>query len=292
MIGLEVRQHDALAVRVDDDGCIVEQGEAHVAGDAAAAAIAAVRRLGALTAGPVAIATPAPETAWCGAAIASMARDTGAVVIGPVIASGTAAAIAEQWVGAARGARNVVFFGIAEHVSAGILRDGVPLTGPGRAPAIAWLAINPVERDDYRRIGCLEAEVASAGIVRRLVWRMKAGDRSHVADVVGGNLSAITLEHILSAARGGDGVSISVIRDTARYLGMAAANLAVIAEPDVLVVGGVMASAADLLLETIRLEAARRLPPAVSRVLTIVPATLGLEGPAVGAARFACAAER
>ena len=58
----------------------------------------------------------------------------------------------------------------------------------------------------------------------------------------------------------GDGVSISVVRDTAKYLGMAAANLVVVADPEMLVLGGIMASAADLLLEPIRVELARRLP--------------------------------
>ena len=60
----------------------------------------------------------------------------------------------------------------------------------------------------------------------------------------------------------GDGVSISVVRDTAKYLGMAAANLVVIADPEMLVLGGIMASAADLLLEPVRAEIARRLPQA------------------------------
>ncbi|MQA30175.1 MAG: ROK family protein [Luteitalea sp.] len=289
MIGLEVREDDAVAVALDSDGRLVAQADAREPGDAAAAAVAALGRLGPQV-GPVAMASPAPESDWCVAAIAAVARDTGTGVTGPVVASGTAAAIAEASAGAARGVSNVVFFGIADHVSAGILRDGLPLTGAGRAPALAWLGLNPVERDDYRRIGCLEAEVASAGIVRRLVWRIKAGDRSRVGDAVGGELSAITLEHILAAARGGDGVSISVMRDTARYLAMAAANLALIVEPDVLVVGGIMASAADLLLDAIRLEAARRLPPDITRALTIVPAMFAVEGPAIGAARFASAA--
>ena len=63
------------------------------------------------------------------------------------------------------------------------------MTGANRrAPAIAWLALNPVEREDYRKIGCLEAEVAAPGIVRRLIWRVKAGDRSRVVDAVGGDL--------------------------------------------------------------------------------------------------------
>ena len=65
---------------------------------------------------------------------------------------------------------------------------------------------------------------------------------------------------MLKAARAQDGVSISVMRDTAKYLGMAAANLVVIADPEMLVLGGIMASAADLLLEPVRTELARRLP--------------------------------
>ena len=106
------------------------------------------------------------------------------------------------------------------------------LTGArGRAGSVAWLSLNPVEREDYRKIGCLEAEVAAAGIVRRLIWRIKAGDRSRVQDIVKDDLAAITVEHVLDAARDGDGVSISVVRDTAKYLGMAAANLVVVADP-------------------------------------------------------------
>ena len=52
----------------------------------------------------------------------------------------------------------------------------------GCASSVGWLAMNPVEREDYRRFGGLEAEIASAGIVRRFVWRIKSGDESVVAD--------------------------------------------------------------------------------------------------------------
>jgi glucokinase len=92
---------------------------------------------------------------------------------------------------------------------------------------------------------------------------------------------------VLDAARNGDGVSISVIRDTAKYLGMAAANVVVIVDPEVLVVGGIMASAGDLLLDLVRTELARRLPRAMMDALTIAPAALGADAPAIGAARLA-----
>ncbi len=95
---------------------------------------------------------------------------------------------------------------------------------------------------------------------------------------------------MLAGARDGDGVAISVMRDTAKYLGMAAANLVAIADPEVLVLGGMMASAADLLLEPVRVELGRRLPDLMRQALTVVPASLGEDAPALGAARLASAA--
>jgi glucokinase len=201
---------------------------------------------------------------------------------------GTAAAVAEAWIGAAKGVSDVVYFGVADHATAGIIRKGQPVTGAhGREPTAAWLALNPVEREDYRKAGCLEAEVAAAGIVRRLIWRIKAGDRSRVQDTVNGELSAITVDVVLDAARSKDGVSISVMRDTAKYLGMAAANLVVMTDPGMLVLGGVMATARDLLLEPILQELNRRLPGPMMEGLTITTAALDGDAPAIGAARHA-----
>jgi glucokinase len=100
-------------------------------------------------------------------------------------------------------------------------------------------------------------------------------------------LAAITIDHVLEAARDGDGVSISVVRDTAKYLGMAAANLVAIVDPEVLVLGGVMATAGDLLLEAVRTELSRRLLKTTMDALTLAPAQLGGEAAAIGAARLA-----
>jgi glucokinase len=204
------------------------------------------------------------------------------------VGSGTGAAVAESWVGAAAGVADVVYFAVADHTSAGCIRGGRAVTGAhGREPVVGWLALNPVEREDYRKAGCLEAEVAAAGIVRRLIWRIKAGDRSRVQETVDGDLSAITADIVLAAARDKDGVSISVMRDTAKYLGMAAANLVILADPATLVLGGLMASANDLLLEPILWELRRRLPGQMMDAITISTATLGADAAAIGAARYA-----
>jgi predicted NBD/HSP70 family sugar kinase len=295
MLGLELRDTVAVAVSVDDRGEVLARAEVDAGSDLSEAAVAALDRVRAASAGPggLGVASPNLDSAATRAALQSLASRYAGFLPGAAVASGTAAAVAEAWIGAARDAHDAVYFAVADHATAGIVRSHVPVTGAHRrAPAIAWLALNPVEREDYRKIGCLEAEVAAAGIVRRLIWRIKAGDRSRVQDLVSGDLAAITLEQVLEAARGGDGVSISVVRDTAKYLGMAAANLVAISDPEMLVLGGIMASAADLFLEAVRTELARRLPGPMVQALAVAPAALGADAAAVGAARLAAAATR
>ena len=202
------------------------------------------------------------------------------------VSSGVASVVAETWCGAARGLKDAIAFAIGEHVTAGLMVGGQVFTGAhGFAGSVSWLALNPVEREDYRRFGGLEAEVAAAGIVRRLVWRIKSGDRSNIVDQVGGDLTRITADHIFQGARNGDGVSISVIRDTAKYVGMAVSNLATVLDPEAIVLGGTLAAAGDMMLEAIRVECARRLRPPQSERVRIVLSTLGADAVAIGAAR-------
>lgn len=211
--------------------------------------------------------------------------------LGGAAAPGLAGAVAEAWCGSARSARHVVFLLVADTISAGILIEGVPWSGAhGQAGAAAWLALNPVDRQDYRRYGGLAAEASARGIVRRLIWRVEAGDHSSLVDRVAGDLERITATQVFDAAREGDGVAISVVRDTVRYLGMAVANLAAVLDPEVVVLGGLVAEAADLLLSGVRQEAERRLPPSLAASLRLEAAALGGDAVAVGAARLAMTA--
>lgn len=295
MFGVELLDARAIAVSVDDSGHVLARAAADSPEDLAAAAQTALQQI--MSSGPagsaaVGVACAAPDSPAMAPVLTVLARRyPGPYVQAGATSSGTAAAMAEAWAGAGQGVRDLVYFAVGEHTTGGVVRGGEAVTGArGRAASVAWLALNPVEREDYRKNGCLEAEVSAAGIVRRLVWRIKSGDHSRVLDTVENDMSRITLDNVLDAARHGDGVSISVVRDTAKYLGMAAANLVVVADPEMLVLGGIMASAADLLLELVRTEVARRLPRAMMDALTVVPSALGDDAPAIGAARLAAAA--
>jgi len=286
IVGVEIREDAVVAIGADDGGVITARGTREGVGAASAAdAVRATTSGASPSAVGIAVRDPLQENvadtvaAVAGAAGVSRPR---------VITRGCAVALGEYWIGVAKGAHHVVALTAADCVHAGLVVDGVPFEGAhGVAGAAAWLALNPVEREDYRKLGCLEAEIGAAGIVRRLVWRIKSGDRSRVLDMAGGDIGAITVHQIFDAARAGDGVSISVVRDTARYVGMAVANLVAITDPNVVVLGGLIAEAADQLLQPSQAEALRRLPRTISESLTVVAATLGDDGGALGAARAA-----
>lgn len=285
-LGVDVSDAIARLAVVDGKGGVVAQGI--VAPNRAAAIKDAAKKTlssaGGRVAGIAVAMTNAGEAAPedLAAAIASVSGKAPKIA---AIAAGTAAAIAERHCGAAKGANEMIAFSIAEHVTAGVIIGGKPWHGAhGLASSVGWLALNPVEREDYRRYGGLEAEVASAGIVRRFVWRIKSGDRSRVADQVKDDFSKITAADILQGARSGDGVSISVVRDTAKYIGMAVANLATMFDPEIVVLGGIIASSGDIMLDAIRTETTRRLLPQQAEQVKVVLSTLGDDAIAIGAA--------
>ena len=287
ILGVEVREDAVLAIAADENGAITRRGRHD---GAHGSSVAAAVRVALADAAPSSVGVAVRDPLEPGVTDIVTAVSTAAGSSGPprIVTRGCAVALGESWQGAARNARQVIALTAADSVHSGLVINGVPFEGAhGLAGAAAWLALNPVEREDYRRFGSLEAEIGAAGIVRRLVWRIKSGDQSRVLDMAGGDIAAIQVHQIFDAARNGDGVSISVIRDTARYVGMAVANLVAIADPDVVVLGGLIADAADQLLQPSQAEALRRLPKNMADSLTVCAATLGDDGGPLGAARAA-----
>lgn len=291
ILGISVDGRHANAVLMEPDGSVSARAEAvHPDSSDSIVAVAREALASANDAQPAAIGVsfPDPDSNSWPSDLSFLSAAVGQKIPIKTISTGNASALAEAWYGSGKGARDLIAFSIGPCVSAGVISNGVLLAGAhGLASSVQWLALNPVEREDYRRLGCLEAEGGAAGIVRRHIWRIKSGDRSRVLDTVRGDFNAITLDHILQAAREGDGVSISVIRDTVKYLAMAVTNIAVVIDPEVIVLGGILHSAGDLLLEPIRQECARRMPPAIVERAKIELSALGADSAPMGAARFA-----
>jgi predicted NBD/HSP70 family sugar kinase len=290
-LGISVDSGRARVVLMDANGSVAARFDCtgHDVSDVIAAA--ARQALAGATAGrpsAVGLSFREPDSRHWPSDLGFLSAIIGEQVPVRTVSTGNASAIAESWYGSGKGVRNLIAFSIGPCASAGVISNGALLSGAhGLASSVQWLALNPVEREDYRRMGCLEAEGGAAGIVRRLVWRIKSGDRSRVLDAAGGDFNAITLDMILAGARDNDGVSISVIRDTVKYLAMAVSNIAAVVDPELIVLGGILESSSDLLLDPIRQECARRMPPGIYEHIRIELSTLGADSAPMGAARFA-----
>jgi glucokinase len=274
-LGIDAAENGVSGVAVDRDGTVLRRARATKKG-------AIGKLIEQLSAGHT------PDVVGLAADSASARIDLPAGWPLPVRSTpGAAAIVAESWLGAARGARHALCLMIGDRVVAGLLLNGEPWLGAhGYAGAAAWFALNPVERQDYRKFGNLAAEVSNEGIARRLAWRVQAGDESVVTKHAG-SLEAITAALVFQGAREGDGVAISVVRETAKYIGMAVANMASLVDPEIIVLGGSVADARDLLLEPIRQECSRRLPPGLVEGFRFAISDLGEDTVATGAARLA-----
>ena len=291
ILGISVDGDHAHGVLMDSGGAVRRRADSSQPGVAEAIAAAARETLAEMNGvrpDAAGLSFPDPDPRNWLADLSRVSAAVGEQVPIRTLSYGSASALAEAWHGSGHGARDLIAFSLGACISAGVISNGVLLTGAhGLASSVQWLALNPVDREDYRRMGCLEAESGSPGIIRRLIWRIKSGDTSSVLDMAGGDYNAITLDMILAAAREDEGVAISVVRDTVKYVSMAVSNIAAVIDPEVIVLGGVVQSAPDLLLEPIRQECARRMPPGIFERVRIDLSTLGPDSAAIGAARFA-----
>ncbi|MFZ4614624.1 MAG: ROK family protein [Rectinemataceae bacterium] len=89
------------------------------------------------------------------------------------------------------------------------------------------------------------------------------------------------------AAAGGDRVAEAIVSEALGYLGICAANLATLFDPEVLIVGGGVTRAGPRVIEAIRAGVRERCPRVVAEGLRILPASLGDDSGALGAAALA-----
>ncbi|HEY1204981.1 MAG: ROK family protein [Bryobacteraceae bacterium] len=196
-----------------------------------------------------------------------------------------ASALGEQWVGAARGLSDVVYFSVGNEIGAGIISSGWLVHGGGDlAGAAGWLAVDPRKNGLYRQVGCLEAEAGAAAVGRRAASRIAAGEPTVMAGLAGAR--PVTTDIVIEAARRGDAVAIRVLEETARYLAMGIANLIGVLNPEMVVLGGSLFEASEFLLEPLRREVPEWVQPLAASQVRIELGQLGEDARLLGAARM------
>ncbi|MFI1092506.1 ROK family protein [Streptomyces sp. NPDC020917] len=212
------------------------------------------------TAGRVVLAT---VPGWTGVNITEALTD---IVDAPIVVENDmrAGAIAERWIGAAIAADNVVYLHAGLRMGTGFLIDG-------RAPRGYHGAAGELTQAGGK--GALKA-------YRRLLGYLPMADPEQSAVTEG---SPEDVESLFAAAARGEAAAKSAAKDFAHAFVKAVEGLIVTIDPEVVVVGGSLALAGDVVAEPIRnhLASACVFPPRVE----VSP--MGDDSVALGAVRIA-----
>jgi glucokinase len=174
--------------------------------------------------------------------------------------------LAELRLGAGRGASTMIGFTLGTGVGGVVAVDGQVLQGhDGTAGELGHQTIDP----DGPPCGC-----GNRGCVEAFAR----------ADQIALASGTATAEEAVKAARDGDERAIAGLAEVGRYLGIGIANMITVLAPDVVVLGGGVAAAGELLFDPVRAEVERRVRTTSLDRVSIVPAVLGTWAGAIGAA--------
>ena len=201
-----------------------------------------------------------------------------------------AAALAEFRAGAARGASEAVVLTIGTGIGGGLILRGELYRGAvGAGGELGHMVIDmdgPRCQGNCPNHGCVEALASGTALEREAARIARERPDSGLGRAAAEGLE-LAGPLVTELAHDGDAASIDAIELIGTRLGVAIASLVNIFNPEVVVIGGGVIAAGELLLAPARAEVARRaLPPSRDEV-EIVAARFGVEAGMIGAAALA-----
>jgi len=194
----------------------------------------------------------------------------------------------EQWCGVAKNMKNIVFLAVGTGIGAGIIIDGKLYRGSEDiAGAVGWFALNAVFRREYGEMGCFEAEASGNSVGRRAIQLLKAGEPSIMKDMVKGKIENITAETVILAAEKGDSLAKKILDAAINYLAMGISNIVSILNPEIIVLGGGLFQAGEMILEPVRKEFKKWAQPLAAQKVKIELSLLGEDAGLYGAGKLA-----
>jgi glucokinase len=179
-----------------------------------------------------------------------------------------AAVLGETWLGAAKGKSDAIVLMLGTGIGAGIWSGNRLVRGAHELSGCAgWMVVADAYGREAREVGQLESLAAGPAIARAA--------------------NAINAQNVASAARCGDPTAIQIYLEAGRMLGYAVANLVSLFDPEIVVIGGGLAKASDLFLESLRKAAKERAQPIAAKRVRIVTSPLGPGANLLGVARLA-----
>lgn len=200
------------------------------------------------------------------------------------------AALGERWVGAGANNPDVVFVTLGTGVGGGVIADGNLIHGvAGAGGEIGHMIVDPENGFTCTcgNKGCLETVASATGVVRVARQLAEQYEGSSAIKAAIDNGDTVTSKDIFIAAEDGDKFANSVVERVSRYLGLAAANISNILNPDSVVIGGGVSAAGEFLRSRVEKYFVRFAFPQVKKSTKIKIAELGNDAGIIGAASLA-----
>ncbi|HSP63286.1 MAG TPA: ROK family protein, partial [Pyrinomonadaceae bacterium] len=215
-----------------------------------------------------------------------LAPALGAALDRPVLLENdaNAAALGEMWQGAARPCKTIICFTLGTGVGGAVILDGQLWRGvDGTAGELGHTSVEPFGGVQCKcgNVGCLEVYASATAIVRMTREGLTQNSSSSLNSIPAAEL---TSAGIASAATARDPLALEVFRKAGVYLGIAMANAVNIFNPEMIVVGGGVSAAWNLLAQPARDEVAKRAFPVPAARCQIVSAECGDDAGLLGAA--------
>jgi len=192
----------------------------------------------------------------------------------------------EAWIGAAKGAKNVVGFTLGTGVGGGIVVDGRLVRGANyNAAEIGHTTVHPNGRLCKCGVkGCLEQYASASAIANSARERIRLGARSMMTEMVKGDISRITSKTVYEAMVNKDKTAAETWDEFIEYLSIGVANAIQTLNPEVVVIAGGVINAGDRLFRPLREAVRKRTFALTFGAARILPAKLGGLAGAIGAA--------
>lgn len=201
---------------------------------------------------------------------------------------GTLAALAEHRAGAGRGVDEMVMLSIGTGIAGGIVSGGRLLRGLGAAGEFAHMTLDPTGppcTGDCPGHGCLETYVSGLALTRAAVRTSVAHPDSQFARAVKGHRLPGPI--VTTLAQAGDPHARAIYEEMGEMLGFGIVSIVNIFNPELVIVGGAVGKAGELLLSPARRVLADHALYPQREQVRVVTAELGERAAVIGAAVFA-----
>lgn len=199
-----------------------------------------------------------------------------------------AAAYGEWWVGAGAGVDTMILFTLGTGVGGGIVLNGELYTGPDdTAGELGHMVINfEGPRCGCGNNGCIEAYASATAIRRDVKLALASGVKTSI-QIPEGAEEDFGARVVYDAAVEGDLFAIELFEKVGIYLGIAAANIINILNPEMLAYGGALSNAGDFIFKPLEKVARENSFDTPGKRCKIVKASLGNDAGIIGAAGLA-----